>query len=107
MISVFDRPFWDHWSTEKYHYEFVDRSERRVPAIGIPHHFFHDRQDRVWVAGSEGVACYTHGLWQSWSQQSGLLGQGCWGILEDEDGRIWISTGRSLSYYHEEPQSYR
>ena len=75
----------------------------RLGLEGRGFHLFHDSRGNLWV-GTHG-----HGLWrvrdverasapviEIGTEESGLLSNGIWCVIEDREGNIWVGTNRGL-----------
>jgi signal transduction histidine kinase/ligand-binding sensor domain-containing protein len=75
----------------------------RLGLEGRGFHLFHDSRGNLWV-GTHG-----HGLWrvrdverasapviEIGTEESGLLSNGVWCVIEDREGNIWVGTNRGL-----------
>ena len=83
-----------------------------LPAIQITC-FLKDRRGRQWIGAytglyqllnvsEKGTACY-----RRYTEQDGLSNMAVMGILEDDHGQLWISTGEGLSRFNPETRVFR
>ena len=73
-----------------------------------------DSHDDLWV-GTQGDGLYLWERWQRevgrsevrhWTERDGLANGHVYGILEDESGRLWMSTNNGLSRYDRELEEF-
>jgi len=57
---------------------------------------FRDKADRLWVATSEGLNLYANGAFYRADQALGLSGESVFECREDQNGRLWVITGRRV-----------
>ena len=63
-----------------------------------------DKKNRVWIGALEGLSIFEEGknIFHNFTRKDGLNDTSISDIVEDEHGRIWISTFDELYYFDEE-----
>jgi signal transduction histidine kinase len=69
------------------------------------------RDGALWVATSEGVACFVDGSWIEYAAAEGLPPGGVRDVAQDRFGQLWVATDRGLYRHYpeadmDEPRSY-
>ncbi|MFY0626545.1 MAG: hypothetical protein JXR07_09630 [Reichenbachiella sp.] len=70
----------------------------------------HDSKDRLWVAtmgGGLNLFNYDSKTFTAYRQKDGLPSEGIVGILEDDNGYLWLSTNNGLSQFDPETKSFK
>ncbi len=79
-------------------------SHNRVWAI------YEDRRGRMWIGtwgGGLNLFDRERSTFKRYDQRNGLASNVIYGILEDENGSLWMSTNRGLSRFDPETESFR
>ena len=61
-----------------------------------------DSRHEIWIGSSTGLYCYKEGAptaWKHYTMKDGLPNDFIYNILEDERGRLWLTTN-TVSYTH-------
>lgn len=74
--------------------------------------FFQDSKEGLWIGTGEGLSKYNYDskTFENFTAKDGLPNNVIYSILEDNDGRIWVSTNFGLScltYYNVEEPSFK
>jgi len=71
---------------------------------------YQDTQDRLWIATAGGGLNLYHpetNTFQQYTEKNGLPNNVIYGILEDELGRLWLSTNFGISRFDPETDTFR
>jgi ligand-binding sensor domain-containing protein/signal transduction histidine kinase/DNA-binding response OmpR family regulator len=70
---------------------------------------FKDSKERLWFGtGDRGLNLLnSDGTFTSWQKKDGLAGNAVRGIVEDDNGNLWISTNRGLSRFNPETKEFK
>ena len=72
-------------------------------------YIYKDKKDRIWIGTfGQGLVCMDSSgeVKQVFNTNSDHIGNNICGILEDNDGRIWISSFYEIAYYNEEDHTF-
>lgn len=68
-----------------------------------------DSRDGIWIGSSTGLYHYKEGApatWEHYTMKDGLPNDFIYSILEDERGRLWLTTNKGLSCFDREESTF-
>lgn len=91
--------------------ELVDTSQKHSRGLIQAFCIQEDMHHNTWIGSSSGLYRYQQGVkmssWEHYSMQSGLPNDCVFGILEDEQGRFWLTTSNGLTCFNPKEKTFR
>lgn len=99
VLKFDDQNFTTYWSSNGDHTKIATNTIRVI---------YEDSKDRIWVGTvGGGVALYDYesDTFKNYTEKEGLSNNIVMGIIEGDDGRIWVSTQNGISIINPENES--
>ena len=97
--------------TEAFRYFPHDPNNPQSISLSSVFYLHWDQQDRLWVGTSGGglnlMKDEKNGTFKRYRQKDGLPNDVIYGILEDERGRLWLSTNKGISCFDPMQETFR